>query len=68
VPNLTEARKVAHGIDDVMRRLAFRFVNHQRAVKRRRARLSWHASKFLDALWVKQKKNAGRKPGATQVV
>jgi hypothetical protein len=46
MPDLPKTRLVAHGIDHVVGGLALRLIDYQRAVKRRRTRLSWHAWKI----------------------
>jgi hypothetical protein len=42
MPNLPKPGEVPHGIDDVVGSFSPRFVDHERAVKRRRLRLAWH--------------------------
>jgi hypothetical protein len=42
VPDLPKTRKVAYGVNDIMRRFSLRFIDHKGAVKRRRLRLAWH--------------------------
>jgi hypothetical protein len=42
MPDLTKAREVTHGVDDIVRGLSLWFVNYEGAVERRGLRLSGH--------------------------
>src|ERR1700687_1071557 len=66
MPDLPEACQMAHRVDDIVRCLAFWLVDHQRTVKRRRTRLSWHAWEFPCAAFRIEAKEccAGLKPSA----
>src|SRR5277367_5912229 len=70
MPDLTEACEVTHRVHDIVRCLTFRLIDHQRAVKRRRTRLSWHAWEFpctafrIEANDPGKRMLGGRKPSA----
>src|SRR5260370_252646 len=46
--DLTKAREVTHGVDDIVRSLAFGLVDDQSAVERRGLRLFWHEIRSLE--------------------
>src|SRR6266849_3257252 len=48
MPDLTKAREVTHGVDDIVRSLAFGLVDDQSAVERRGLRLFWHEIRSLE--------------------